>query len=391
MSAKKALVLSYSPVARDPRVRRQIQWLKSSGFEVEVCGLGPAPCVGEASYDEIQIPSLFHRIVSYLFLTHKLRASLLVGQPLIGLLERLSESGVYDVVLLNDLDFLSVDALFSTPEGKPSRVAIDLHEYFYDLGGSLLWKILNSRYYSWLLSLLESRQLMSVVTVSDEIAELYRIKLGRQIGTVLNVPMPLAQAPTSNLKSIDNTPETIRIIHHGIYGKGRGIWRMLRAMQLVKGSFELHLMLVGSGTAKYFVQMGIHLLLLRDKVFLVKPVEFDSINTKLREFDLGLIFFHPPHSTSLRLAMPNKLFEFLNADLGLILGPSPVMKPMVEKWNLGVVSESWSRQDLAEAIDSLDRQKVRVFKENSRKAFSQFTPESLQRTFIKAFSLNNKH
>jgi len=57
ITKRKALVLSYSLVARAPRVRRQIQWLSSAGFEVQVWGLGPRPNVWETESNEIYSPA----------------------------------------------------------------------------------------------------------------------------------------------------------------------------------------------------------------------------------------------------------------------------------------------------------------------------------------------
>lgn len=43
--SKTALVISYSDIPRDPRVHRQIEWLTSDGWDVDVIGLGTEPPV----------------------------------------------------------------------------------------------------------------------------------------------------------------------------------------------------------------------------------------------------------------------------------------------------------------------------------------------------------
>jgi glycosyltransferase involved in cell wall biosynthesis len=384
---QKALVLSYSPISRDPRVRRQIHWLSSNGFEVEVWGLGPAPKAGEAKYHEMRLPGKLIRVLCYLLLSQSRRANLLVERPLDSLAKQLNQSSDYDLVLLNDLDFLSIEALFSSGNGEQRKVVVDLHEYFYDLGGSMTWRLLNSRYYKWLLSRLESRKFQSVVTVSDEIADLYESKLKRKVETVLNVPIPSDQCVEPDTRRTADHSGKIRLIHHGIFGKGRGIWRMIGAMKFVREPFELNLMLVGSKLKKMLAKVLISVLLLSEKVFIVEPVRFNEIVPTLRDFDLGVIFFHPPHSTSLRLAMPNKFFEFLNAGLGVISGPSPAISRLVQDWEVGVVSESWSMKSLANTINCLDIKQVQALKSKSELAYSNLPAEQLEKNFIKALNL----
>jgi hypothetical protein len=109
---RKALILTYSPIARDPRVRRQIQWLVSAGLDVEVWGLGPAPCVGESRYNEISFPPTMVRLFAYLISGSKQRSSIFVGAQLANLSTSQSEDSRFDLVILNDLDFLGLDELF---------------------------------------------------------------------------------------------------------------------------------------------------------------------------------------------------------------------------------------------------------------------------------------
>jgi hypothetical protein len=94
----------------------------------------------------------------------------------------------YALVLLNDLDFLGSDALFAMCEEQNTKIVLDLHEYFYDVGGSLVWRLLHGRYYKWLLRRLETRKFAQLFTVSESIAKLYEIKLSVRPVALENSP-----------------------------------------------------------------------------------------------------------------------------------------------------------------------------------------------------------
>lgn len=387
MVTKRALVLSYSPIARDPRVRRQIQWLDSSGFEVVVYGRGPAPNVGESNYQEILPPSLPARLWHYIFSSVKKRESTFISSKISSFVEAGKTNGDYALVVLNDLDFLGSDQLFAMFEEKNTQVVLDLHEYFYDLGGSLLWQLLHGRYYKWLLKKLETRKFAQLFTVSEAIAKLYE--------TTLHVlPVALENSPdssrTSSLRMKSeglDINQKARLIHHGVFGRGRGIMRLIRAMELVDTRFELHLMLLMSPWSRVLVKTLVFILRLEKRVFLQAPVPMSDILNKLSSFDVEVIFYHPPHSTNELYSLPNKFFESLAAGLAIVVGPSPSMAEIVQKHKIGVVTQSWTRESLADAINSFTPNTINQAKASTESALNHFDAARAEEKFCNALNI----
>lgn len=387
MRTKRALVLSYSPIARDPRVRRQIQWLKSRGFEVDACGLGVAPMVGERLYQKILVPSLPTRLWHYLFSSPKKRERTFISSKILPLVQDNPGSEDYSLAVLNDLDFLGSDVLFEMLEANDTSVALDLHEYFYDVGGSLSWRLLHGRYYKWLLKKLETRTFSQVFTVSESIGKLYESSLRVTLVALENSPdSKRTNSLVVRSEGLDSN-QKVRLIHHGTFGKGRGIIRLIRAMRLVDKRFELHLMLIISTWSRLLVQALVSILGLEKRVFLIDPVPMSEILSKLSSFDVEVIFYHPPHSTNELYSLPNKFFESLASGLAIVVGPSPSMAEIVTEHEVGVVVPSWTKESLANSINALTPSAINAAKASTTSALAHFDAARAEDKFCNALDI----
>ena len=70
--------------------------------------------------------------------------------------------------------------------------------------------------------------------------------------------------------------------------------------------------------------------------------------------------------------MPNKLFEFVQARLGVAIGPSPDMKNFVEQQGVGIVAEEFTPRSMASALNKLSTSDIIEFKQKSNKVSREF-------------------
>jgi hypothetical protein len=75
------------------------------------------------------------------------------------------------------------------------------------------------------------------------------------------------------------------------------------------------------------------------------PIPFNDLVNKLSEYDWGFYLFQPTGFNT-KYALPNKFFEFIQARLGVIIGPSPEMMAIVNKYENGFVSKDFSVQSI---------------------------------------------
>ena len=77
----------------------------------------------------------------------------------------------------------------------------------------------------------------------------------------------------------------------------------------------------------------------------------------LGECDVG-VFVLPPLTCNYLNRLPNKFFDFVQARLGIVVGPSPEMAALVREHGLGVVTADFTAQSLARALDELTAETV---------------------------------
>jgi len=76
----------------------------------------------------------------------------------------------------------------------------------------------------------------------------------------------------------------------------------------------------------------------------------------------------PPSNFNHRHALPNKLFEFIQARLAVAVGPSPDMAELVKAHEIGVVSPNFTPQSFAATLNKLRLEDIDGYKANAHKA-----------------------
>lgn len=258
-------------------------------------------------------------------------------------------------------------------------VIVDLHEFFPDTGDGFIWQLLHGGYYKSLLKKLQTYNAYNFITVSDDIAGLYFDEFGLTFSVIMNVP-ELELSDEGMTKTSDGS--TVKLIHHGIWNPRRGILRLIRSMASVDHDKTLTLMLVVSPMVSRFLRKYILVLGLKNRVSLIEPASFHEIVPTLQNFDVEIIFYHPPHSKNEYYSLPNKFFEAIAAQLAIVVGRSPSMAKIVIEHDIGLVVDGWSHLDLAKAINSINRDKLRDFRKNSIKASGILRSSEMKRRFL---------
>ncbi len=344
------LIISYSPLYRDARVLRQIRLLKER-YAVTTVGYGPAP---EGVVEHVRIPD---EIVYW----HKDRRLLLARayqrtydtMPVQRWLRARLPVGKHDVVIANDVDTVPLAIGLEPRRG----VHADLHEYAPRQNEeSLPWRLVVAPYFRWLVRTWVTRA-DSVTTVSPGLAAEYRREFGIEAGLVMNAPPRAELTPTP-------VGGSIRLVHAG-NGVPERLETMLTAMDAVTSGATLDLYLIDQGTG--YVPSLRKRYRGSDQVRIHDPRPTDEIVTTLNAYDVG-VYVLPPISFNFRHALPNKFFDFVQARLGVVIGPSPDMAALVRQHDVGVVAPDFSSASFAAAVDALTPARVAEMKAASHVA-----------------------
>jgi len=140
------LVLTYTPLAQEPRALKQVQFLKDD-HDVVTAGFGSSPFPDVPHVEIPERPTLrfgaFGRLLGAGMLLLRLYRAFRWLNALNPLAARLLGDGDWDLVIAHDLKTL--DAAFSL---RPSRgVVVDLHEYApRQEEHSFMWRLLIAPY-----------------------------------------------------------------------------------------------------------------------------------------------------------------------------------------------------------------------------------------------------
>ena len=94
----------------------------------------------------------------------------------------------------------------------------------------------------------------------------------------------------------------------------------------------------------------------------------------LNAYDVG-IHVLPPINFNNKLALPNKLFDYVQARLGVVIGPSQEMEYYVDHYGIGVVAEDFTREATTAAIDRLTVESVTGFKRHAHDSAEELAGE----------------
>jgi glycosyltransferase involved in cell wall biosynthesis len=191
-----------------------------------------------------------------------------------------------------------------------------------------------------------------VVTVSDPIAEALqrRYRLPRRPDVVLNVPMlGVGRPATGGVRAVAGVPDDAPLlVFSGGITPARGVTTGVDALQYLP---DAHLVVVSTPTAATHgaaaVRRRAQELGLTDRVHVIDPVRPDEVVDFLAGADAGLILLH--HFPSHEMALPNKLFEYLQAQVPVVVSDCTALKQFVTREGIGTVHVAGEARALAEA------------------------------------------
>lgn len=367
---KTVLLLSFSSLSRDPRVHRHAIAL-ADYFHVITAGYGSAPGFG---HEHVQIyqpkkTALIKKFLKAFFLLFRMYAAVYWLDADKRSALNFLKGYKFDLIVANDASSLPV--AFSIASGI-TPVIVDMHEFApgEQLSGwkwDLFWKG-----YPTYLCKKYLPKASHVVTVCDSIAGLYQDYFVSDKPTVIMNCPPYIEATPRALG------EKIRLIHHGAGCPSRKLELMAETALLLDDRFTLEFMLVESD--KHYCE-GLRAKYAGPKITFRDPVPMPLISRVLNEnYDIG-IFILEPEAINYQYALPNKLFEFIQARLAVAVSPSHEMAAVVRSTGVGIVADDFTSASMAKAINALDREQIASMKEASSAASQNYSSEAVYRDF----------
>jgi glycosyltransferase involved in cell wall biosynthesis len=340
---KKVSLSVINDLVTDNRVHKVAVSLQKMGFEPVLIGrLLPESDALERDYQTHRMKLIFRKGAMFYF-EYNLRL-------FIRLLNLKT-----DVFVANDLDTLPANYLASRIKQKP--LVYDSHEYFTEVPELIGRPVVKSIWKG--IEKLFVPKVDAAYTVCDSISEAYRDLYQVDFKVIRNLPVCSKSDNYEHLAVAQNMPKII--LYQGALNMGRGLEAAIRAMLHLEGA---ELWLAGSGDITDQLKELVEELRLESKVKFLGRLPLHLLQEVTHRADLG-ISLEEDLGLNYRFALPNKLFDYIQAGVPVLVSNLPEMRKIVEHYQIGVIAESHQRKELAELI------KIALFDQEKRLAWKQ--------------------
>lgn len=350
----------------DSRVLKECRSLQKSGFDVRVVGfhqdrLKEFDTIWDVAVHRIKLKTTSSRYLKYLEFIYRI----------------IRYYRNTDIIHCNDLQTLPIGVIIKKFFSKSIKIVYDAHEYeteVYSYKGI-------KKHFIKILERSLIRYADCVITVNDSIAREYVRLYGIPIPyIVLNCP-PYQDAEKKNIfrKDLGIRDDQTIFLYQGGLGEGRGIELILQAFGRLEEDNVVIFM--GSGPLEEMIKEYAEKY---PNVFYHKAVPPDVLLEYTSSADFGLIIFKNI-CLNHYYCSPTKMFEYIMAEIPLIVSDLYELRRMVEGNGIGIVMRDYSVESLIEAIRDVDRIDRDKMSDNLKRLKRIYNWEEQEKVLLKAY------
>ena len=359
MSARPTmLILSYSPIARDARVLKQVARF-TQDFDVTTCGYGPAP---DGVVEHIAIPDdQRYNDLNGSLITLKRYRPAYWRLSAVSWSRQALKGRRFDVAIGNDVEAVPVAVKLRPRNG----VLADLHEYSPRLhDDNPAWFARITPWFEWVVRRYVAKA-DAWTTVSRGIVDEYERNFGFRAELVTNAAPFQDTSPTP-------VGSPIRLVHSGACLRNRQLHVMAEAVDAASNDVTLDFYLTANDPP--YLQELKDFAAGSSRVVVHDPVPYAQLAETLNGYDVG-IHVLPPINFNNKLALPNKIFDYVQARLGVVIGPSEEMVYYTDRYGIGEVASDFTLEATQAAIERLTPESVARFKANADASAAELAGE----------------
>ncbi|MDQ0645035.1 glycosyltransferase [Microbacterium murale] len=348
MAKRSMLILSFSPIAADARVLKQVRRF-TQDFDVTTCGYGPAPD-GVVEHVEIPMDKRYNDLDGKLITLKRYRKAYWRLSAVEWSRQAL-RGRRFDIAIANDVEAVPVAVKLRPRRG----VLADLHEYSPRLhDDNEAWARRITPWFNWVVGRYVTRA-SAWTTVSRGIVDEYEKNFGFRAELVTNA----APYQDSHPRPV-GVP--IRLVHSGACLRNRQLHVIAQAAARLPDDVTLDFYLTANDPG-YLDELK-EIASASSNVVVHDPVPYAQLATTLNAYDVG-VHVLPPVNFNNQLALPNKLFDYVQARLGILIGPSVEMERYVRELDIGAVSDDFTEDSVHRSMAALTPEKVTRWKQQS--------------------------
>ena len=327
---KKVIVSVTNDISTDQRVFKVCNTLLSMGFEVELVGVCRPWSVDLSREYTCKRMKMWFNTGPLFYIEFNLRLFFyLLFKP-------------SALLLSNDLDTLLANFLASKLKRIP--LVYDSHELFPE-APELLDRRLKKRIWERLESFLLPKLKYSY-TVCDSIKWHYKSMYGIDMKVVRNVPQLVEQSP----KNIESNI----ILYQGNINPGRGLELAIRTMKHLP---KHQLKIIGNGTGLNELKALAESEGVSNQVNFLGRIPFEDLKNHTNTASIGILF-EEPLGLSFEYSLPNKLFDYIHAEIPVLANPLVEVEKIVNQYTVGELIVDRNPEKIAQQIKNMESKKT---------------------------------
>lgn len=385
---KKILMIVQNDFVNDSRIIKEANSLGKNGFEVKVLALHNNGLKENEDFEYFSVKRIklstreklgknkISQIFKYLEFKNKCTREAIIFKP--------------NYIHCHDIYTLPIgEKILKKIKNKNVKFVYDSHELWSEASNNItmppiLLKMQNN---------LENkiiRQCDEVITVSKSIVKHLKDKynLNKQPILIRNIPYQHKNVNSEKLfhKKFNLDYNKRIVIYQGAVAKGRGIEPLMEAMKYTNDNIVLVILGNGAMVEKYKkMRDNINL---KDKIYFHEAVSPNELISYTSSADLGISLVKNI-CLSYYYALPNKMFEYIQAEIPVICSNYPDMQDIVKTYKVGETTEPDDSEKMANEINKIlsDTNVYEEYVKNCKYAKEQLNWEEESKKLINLYNM----
>ena len=281
-----------------------------------------------------------------------------------------------DIFLSNDLDTLPANYFAS--RFKNTHLVYDSHELFTEVP-ELVNRKRVQRF--WLkIERYILPKLKNTYTVCESIASYYNERYKTDFKVVRNIS--LCKNKKDDYIKLENKEKII--IYQGAINIGRGLEEIIKAMPFIENA---RLQIIGGGDILGELRKIVSDMKLENNIEFVGKIPFQELAEYTQKADLG-ISLEQNIGLNYYYSLPNKLFDYFNANIPVMVSDLPETRKIIEQYNVGEIIKDFTPKALANKINSLlsNTEVYNKYKANTKIAAKELCWQNEEQVLLEVFS-----
>lgn len=302
----------------------------------------------------------------------------------------------YDVVYCNDLPTLNVGIKYKKTFG--TKLIYDSHEIYIETINQFYTKdknILKNQLFNISTAVMQKSGRLfekiaikladKVITVNESLSAyfLQEYDLKSPPHVIMNYPYfynSKTKKDINFIKSFNWKDDAFILLYQGNLNKGRGLELIIDVIVRLPENFKL--IIIGDGILSKNLKKKVNDLTLSNRVIFMGKINNEILLNYTSAVDIGINLLENLNKSK-AMASPNKLFEYLQAEIPSINTNTIENKKVISKYSNGWLVEN-DKSKIIELLLSINEDQVKVIKKNCHNAKEELSWENQEK---KLFSL----